>query len=65
MAQEDVDAIDAKASRLGLSRHQYLARLLQADARAGSTPMTVADLGRLARTHADLGDDGVMGAAWT
>lgn len=65
MAPEDVDAVDAKASRLGLSRNQYVTRLLHADARAAAPPVTVADLESLAQTYADLGDDDVMRAAWS
>ena len=65
VAQDDVAAVDAKASRLGLSRNQYLARLLHADARATVEAVTVDDLETLARTYADLGDDDVMRAAWT
>ena len=65
VAQDDVAAVDAKASRLGLSRNQYVARLLHADARATGEAVTVDDLEALARTYADLGDDDVMRAAWT
>lgn len=65
VAQDDVDAVDAKAARLGLSRNQYVARLLHADARAGAEPVTVTHLVRLAEAYADLGDDDVMRAAWS
>jgi hypothetical protein len=65
VAQDDVDAVDAKASRLGLSRNQYVARLLHADAQATGEPVTVEDLEALAQTYSDLGDEDVMRAAWT
>ena len=57
-------AIDAKAQRAGLSRTEYLRRTLGRE-RRDSTDVTVADLEHFSSVFADLGDDDVMGQAWT
>ncbi len=56
-------AIDADASRLGLSRSEYLRRSL---ARMSARPraVEVEDLARFGQTFADLTDDSVMRDAW-
>ena len=56
-------AIDADASRLGLSRSEYLRRAL---ARVALRPGTVSvdDLARFENTFADLADDDIMRDAW-
>jgi hypothetical protein len=60
-----VAALDADASRLGLSRSEYLRRTLaQAVARTGHIELTIDDLARVAEVFADLGDDDVMREAW-
>jgi hypothetical protein len=58
-----VAAIDANASRLGLSRSEYLRRTL---AHAAHKPgaATLDDLKRFEDTFADLADDDVMRKAW-
>lgn len=59
-----VAAVDARAQRVGISRTEYLRRLLARERDAASVTMTVADLDRFAAAHADLEDDEVMNAAW-
>ena len=62
---EDVlAAIDARASRLGLSRTEYLRRRLAEDAAVADGSITVEDLTRFARTFADLADPSVVDQAW-
>lgn len=63
--QSDVDKLDSKASRLGLSRSQYLSRLLHQEAGRASVAVTESDLDWFASTFADLGDEDVMGQAWS
>lgn len=61
---EDVlTAIDAKASKLGISRAEYVRRRLAQDASA-TVSVSVADLHRFGRTFADLADPSVMSGAW-
>ena len=57
-------AIDARASRLGLSRTEYLRRRLTADAAVGEGRPTLADLQRFAETFSDLTDPTVMDRGW-
>ena len=57
-------AIDANASRLGLSRTQYLRRKLAQDAAGSAAPVTGDDLRAFSESFADLADDDVMSAAW-
>jgi hypothetical protein len=59
-------AIDADASRLGLSRSEYLRRTLgQTAAHAsGAVTANVTDLVRVETLFADLADDDVMRQAW-
>jgi len=61
---EVLAAIDVRASRLGLSRTQYLRRRLAQDASGSATPVTVEDLQTFSATFADLADDDLMAAAW-
>jgi hypothetical protein len=58
-----IAAVDARASRLGLSRSEYVRRRLAQDAMT-SAPVTTRDLGRFAETFADLADPAVMSRAW-
>ncbi|MEO6857186.1 MAG: antitoxin [Solirubrobacteraceae bacterium] len=60
----DLERLDARARRLGLSRGEYVRRRLRADARPLIT-VSVADLERLERELPDLGDDAVMANAWS
>ena len=57
-------AIDARASRLGLSRTEYLRRRLAQDASVSGGEVAVQDLARFAETFADLADPTVMDQAW-
>jgi len=61
---EDLERLDVRARRLGLSRGEYVRRRLHADARP-LVAVSVADLERLARDLPDLGDDAVMAGAWS
>lgn len=58
-----IDALDVKASRLGLSRTEYLRRRLVADV-SGNAEATVSDLRAFAGAFADLADHSIMDAAW-
>jgi hypothetical protein len=62
--EDVVAAIDADASRLGLSRSEYLRRTLARAARETAGSMTVSDLELFESTFADLADDDVMRQAW-
>lgn len=62
---EDVlEAIDADAERMGLSRSEYLRRMLARSATASRASVTVEDLFRFADVFADLADPEVMRRAW-
>jgi len=56
--------VDAHAARLGLSRVEYIHRLLAADAATNPSPVSIKDLRRFADRFADLGDETVTDAAW-
>ena len=62
VSDEDVAALDARAARLGLSRNEYLRRLVHRDVE--SRPMNRDDLDRFAQAFADLADPEVMSGAW-
>ncbi len=62
--EEVLAGIDAHASRLGLSRVEYIRRRLAADAATAGEPVSVADLRSFADLVGDLTDSQVMGAAW-
>lgn len=57
-------AIDSSAGRLGLSRSEYLRRLLVREATTAGGAVTVEDLSRFADMFADLADPEVMRLAW-
>ncbi|MEU0089612.1 ribbon-helix-helix protein, CopG family [Kribbella sp. NPDC006257] len=57
-------AIDRHASRLGLSRGEYVRRLLSQEAARDDGRVEAADLARLSRLLADLADPGVRNDAW-
>jgi plasmid stability protein len=61
---EVVAAIDARASRLGLSRSQYVRRRLAQDAVSAGAGVTTQDLARFAEVSAGLDDPAVMSQAW-
>jgi hypothetical protein len=57
-------AIDARASRLGLSRTEYLRRRLTQDASVSGGEVAVEDLVLFAEMFTDLADPTVMDQAW-
>jgi len=59
-----IAAVDAHASRLGLSRSEYVRRRLAQDAAARDTAVSVEDLAQFAETFGDLTDPDVMSQAW-
>jgi len=61
---EVIAAVDARASRLGLSRSEYVRRRLAQDAASAGLAVTTQDLARFAEVFADLGDPEVMLQAW-
>lgn len=63
---EDLERIDAEASRLGISRSTYLRREMHRIARHRTVPAaTLDDLHRSRAAMADLDNDEVMGQAWS
>ena len=62
--EEVVAAIDARASRLGLSRSEYVRRRLAQDAAATGTAVSARDLAWFGELFSDLGDPTVMSQAW-
>jgi hypothetical protein len=65
MAEDDLARIDERATRLGLSRGEYLRRRITQDARREDRRLTVADLRRAAELSQDLLDEDVMRDAWS
>jgi len=61
---EVVAAVDARASRLGLSRSEYVRRRLAQDAVSAGAAVTTQDLARFTEVFSDLGDPDVMSQAW-
>lgn len=59
-----IAALDARASRLGLSRSEFLRRRLAQEASSGPQPVTVGDLAAFAQSFPDLADAEVMKGAW-
>lgn len=59
-----VAAVDAHASRLGLSRSEYVRRRLAQDAAVEGSAVTVGDLAAFSETFGDLADPDVMSRAW-
>ena len=59
-----IAAVDAHASRLGLSRSEYVRRRLAQDAAAAGSTVSARDLARFAEVFGDLADPEVMARAW-
>lgn len=59
-----VAAIEVNARAVGLSRVEYLRRLLERERTTGSD-VTVESLRRFGETFCDLADGDVMKSAWT
>jgi hypothetical protein len=60
-----VAAIDANARRAGLSRTEYVRRLLARERTTTEQGVPIKDLEVCARNFADLDDPDVMGRAWS
>lgn len=65
MPDDVLAAIDAKASRVGLSRTAYLRRTLERERSHEASPVTVEELEQVAHMVADLEDPNVMSRAWS
>lgn len=61
---EVIAAIDSHASRLGLSRSEYVRRRLAQDAASSRLSVAVTDLVAFSHAFADLADPDVMDQAW-
>jgi plasmid stability protein len=59
-----IEALDVRASRLGLSRSEFLRRRLAQEVMTGPQAVTVDHLTSFAETFGDLADDEVMKGAW-
>lgn len=59
-----IAALDSHASRLGISRTEYVRRRLAQDAAIFESAVSVGDLQRFTRTFNDLADPDVMSQAW-
>ena len=62
LSDEKLAAVDARASRLGISRNEYLRRLVHRD--VDLVPVSKQDLKAFAATFADLADPEIMSGAW-
>ncbi len=62
--EDDVRAIDALATRLGLSRNELLRRETMSLARRGQPTASREDFERAARLFSDALDDEIMSNAW-
>lgn len=62
---EDLDLLDERARRMGLSRSEFLRRQLRREARRTELTVTAADLAELAGLVPDLGDPSVLDDAWS
>ena len=59
-----IASIDAKATKLGISRTEYLRRSLVREGTESSEEVTVSHFAKFATAFADLLDDDVMADAW-
>ena len=64
VAADVITAIDIKARRLGLSRADYLRRILARELALQPAPVSVTDLADFAGAFADLGNIDAMNRAW-
>ncbi len=62
--EDVVAALDLRASRLGLSRSEYLRRRLAQEASVSPQPVSAEHLKAFAETFADLADTEIMKGAW-
>jgi hypothetical protein len=65
LPEDVVAALDAAAQRRGISRNEYLSRVLANEARTSSERrVTIDDLKRFSETFADALDPEIMKGAW-
>jgi plasmid stability protein len=64
VSDEVVAALDAEAARLGLSRSEYLRRMLTQASTGAGRVVTVGDLARFEDTFGGLVDEELMDQAW-
>ena len=62
---ETAAAIEANAKRCGLSKAEYLRRVLERERHVSAGEVTEESLAGFCKTFADLGDADVMRAAWS
>ncbi|MGW1344283.1 type II toxin-antitoxin system VapB family antitoxin [Kribbella sp. NPDC002412] len=62
---EVLSVVDHRAAGLGLSRSEYLRRLLSQEAGRSEVAVTAADLERFSNLARDLDDPDVMDQAWS
>lgn len=62
---DDLELLDEKARRVGLSRTEYLRRQLHREARRTQAHVSATDLTNLSALVADLADPEVMRDAWS
>ncbi|MDQ3782579.1 MAG: hypothetical protein M3349_06535 [Actinomycetota bacterium] len=65
LAPDVIDKIDAAAEAEGSSRNAYIVKVLTEHARRVRPAATEDSFRQAADLAADLGDEGVMGAAWS
>ena len=59
-----IEALDARAARLGLSRGEYVRRCLAQDATRDVSPVSAAHFANFAEIFGDLSDPEVLSQAW-
>ncbi|MEX2323140.1 MAG: antitoxin [Acidimicrobiia bacterium] len=65
LPEDVVAALDAAAQRRGISRNEYLSRVLANEARTSSgRKVTIEDFKRFSETFADALDPEIMKGAW-
>ena len=62
---EDIAGLDVRAAKLGLSRADYLRRLVGKASAAGTEPATPDSLSRMADAISDLKDPEIIRNAWS
>lgn len=63
--ERDLQALDAKAERLGISRAELVRRLIAGEARRSDQRLTREQLTRFGELTADLRDPEIMRQAWS
>jgi hypothetical protein len=62
---EDVAAVERHAAAEGISRAEYLRRIIHSEAARTASQVTVADFARFSALGSDLADDEVRKKAWS